>query len=318
MNLVFRIMKKFLIIILLCSISFAVYAINSNSDNLAHYNPLDNKILHGPIHRVVTFYQQLSPGIDMSAEEIVKKNQGKNYTEEIYDTDRHIIESGVYKNKKVTILQIWTPSDKSPYVYRGNYLNSKRKIKESSIHEIVAYNTNGTIMQIVNASKDGIKARMRYEYNENGRITAKYITRQEAEEFQEESYTYDDHNRLTEYRFFYKPNKLSSGYTLQYSDSVVVKDVFWGNPENQGDPTRKYYYLDSKGRVVKTIQTGGVYGEYEEVTYTQFDEYDNWIEKKVRKYRRDAIKTAVDENHPIWYPGKVKNESRTIRIIEYY
>ena len=97
-----------------------------------------------------------------------------------------------------------------------------------------------------------------------------------------------------------------------------MKDVFWGNPENQGDPTRKYYYLDSKGRVVKTIQTGGVYGEYEEVTYTQFDEYDNWIEKKVRKYRRDAIKTAVDENHPIWYPGKVKNESRSIRLIEYY
>lgn len=310
-------MKKILLIFL-CGMSFSAHAINSNSDNLSHYNPLDNKILHGPIHRVVTFYQQLSPGLDMSAEEIVKKNQGKNYTEEIYDTDRHIIESGVYKNKKVTILQIWTPSDKSPYVYRGNYLNSKRKIKESSIHEIVAYNTDGTIMQIVNASNDGIKAQMRYEYNANGQPTAKYILYQDTEEFQQEFYTYDGQNRLAEYRYFYKPDKLSSGYKFQYSDSVVVKDVFWGNPENQGEPTRTYYYLDTKGRVVKTIQTGGVYGEYEEVTYTQFDEYDNWTEKKIRKYRRDAVKTLVDENHAIWYPGKVKNESRTIRLIEYY
>jgi YD repeat-containing protein len=310
-------MKKILLIFL-CGMSFTAHAINSNSDNLSHYNPLDNKILHGPIHRVVTFYQQLSPGLDMSAEEIVKKNQGKNYTEEIYDTDRHIIESGVYKNKKVTILQIWTPSDKSPYVYRGNYLNSKRKIKENSIHEIVAYNTDGTIMQIVNASNDGIKAQMRYEYNANGQLTAKYILYQDTEEFQQEFYTYDGQNRLAEYRYFYKPDKLSSGYKFQYSDSVVVKDVFWGDPENQGEPTRTYYYLDTKGRVVKTIQTGGVYGEYEEVTYTQFDEYDNWTEKKVRKYRRDAVKTLVDENHAIWYPGKVKNESRTIRLIEYY
>lgn len=310
-------MKKILLIFL-CGMSFTAHAINSNSDNLSHYNPLDNKILHGPIHRVVTFYQQLSPGLDMSVEEIVKKNQGKNYTEEIYDTDRHIIESGVYKNKKVTILQIWTPSDKSPYVYRGNYLNSKRKIKESSIHEIVAYNTDGTIMQIVNASNDGIKAQMRYEYNANGQLTAKYILYQDTEEFQQEFYTYDGQNRLAEYRYFYKPDKLSSGYKFQYSDSVVVKDVFWGNPENQGEPTRTYYYLDTKGRVVKTIQTGGVYGEYEEVTYTQFDEYDNWTEKKIRKYRRDAVKTLVDENHAIWYPGKVKNESRTIRLIEYY
>lgn len=310
-------MKKILLIFL-CGMSFTAHAINSNSDNLSHYNPLDNKILHGPIHRVVTFYQQLSPGLDMSAEEIVKKNQGKNYTEEIYDTDRHIIESGVYKNKKVTILQIWTPSDKSPYVYRGNYLNSKRKIKESSIHEIVAYNTDGTIMQIVDASNDGIKAQMRYEYNANGQLTAKYILYQDTEEFQQEFYTYDGQNRLAEYRYFYKPDKLSSGYKFQYSDSVVVKDVFWGNPENQGEPTRTYYYLDTKGRVVKTIQTGGVYGEYEEVTYTQFDEYDNWTEKKIRKYRRDAVKTLVDENHAIWYPGKVKNESRTIRLIEYY
>ena len=310
-------MKKILLIFL-CGMSFTAHAINSNSDNLSHYNPLDNKILHGPIHRVVTFYQQLSPGLDMSAEEIVKKNQGKNYTEEIYDTDRHIIESGVYKNKKVTILQIWIPSDKSPYVYRGNYLNSKRKIKENSIHEIVAYNTDGTIMQIVNASNDGIKAQMRYEYNANGQLTAKYILYQDTEEFQQEFYTYDGQNRLAEYRYFYKPDKLSSEYKFQYSDSVVVKDVFWGNPENQGEPTRTYYYLDTKGRVVKTIQTGGVYGEYEEVTYTQFDEYDNWTEKKVRKYRRDAVKTLVDENHAIWYPGKVKNESRTIRLIEYY
>jgi len=310
-------MKKILLIFL-CGMSFTAHAINSNSDNLSHYNPLDNKILNGPIHRVVTFYQQLSPGLDMSAEEIVKKNQGKNYTEEIYDTDRHIIESGVYKNKKVTILQIWIPSDKSPYVYRGNYLNSKRKIKENSIHEIVAYNTDGTIMQIVNASNDGIKAQMRYEYNANGQLTAKYILYQDTEEFQQEFYTYDGQNRLAEYRYFYKPDKLSSEYKFQYSDSVVVKDVFWGNPENQGEPTRTYYYLDTKGRVVKTIQTGGVYGEYEEVTYTQFDEYDNWTEKKVRKYRRDAVKTLVDENHAIWYPGKVKNESRTIRLIEYY
>ena len=233
-------MKKILLIFL-CGMSFTAHAINSNSDNLSHYNPLDNKILHGPIHRVVTFYQQLSPGLDMSAEEIVKKNQGKNYTEEIYDTDRHIIESGVYKNKKVTILQIWTPSDKSPYVYRGNYLNSKRKIKESSIHEIVAYNTDGTIMQIVNASNDGIKAQMRYEYNANGQLTAKYILYQDTEEFQQEFYTYDDQNLLAEYRYFYKPDKLSSGYKFQYSDSVVVKDVFWGNPENQGEPTRTYY-----------------------------------------------------------------------------
>ena len=121
-------MKKSLLLLLGISCALSVSALNSVAEKMVDYNLLDNEILNGPVRRVVTMNQQMRNGKDMPVEKIIKKKQGKYYNEEIYDINGHIIESGHYENKVAKILQTWTQSELSEYVYRSNYLNHKRQI----------------------------------------------------------------------------------------------------------------------------------------------------------------------------------------------
>ena len=122
---------------------------------------------------------------------------------------------------------------------------------------------------------------------------------------------YDNQGRLVDYRNYYSS---FYGYKLHYSDSLVTKEIL-----NRDEvPEKEFYYLDAQGRVVKKVHIGGVYGIYEEYIYSKFDQYGNWTELLKRSYRHDAYQVMVDEDRGLWFAGKEKRTSRTIRQIEYF
>ena len=310
-------MRRFLLIFL-CLLPLFAWALDANS--------LDNNQVNGPVKEIIGIrFDYSNPkmtNVEKRVAELIKK---KTYCQDLYDSKGHLIESGKYKNKVAEILKVWSISDLSEYIYHGVYLNKMRKQKDD-YHELVEYNPNGTTQQAVFMRGATIMARERDEYNEKAQLVARYTTLRDNPEFLQEAYTYDEQGRLIEYRYYYQPDQLSSGYILEYTDTVVLKQEFWGNPEGKGDPGFGIYCLDNQGRVTKSIHKYGK-NDWRMVEYLQYDEYDNWTDAIATIFMGDSqllqlgdikIGSARINDAVLRIPGDKKQVTRIIRKITYW
>ena len=289
-------------------------------------NPLDNKQVNGPVKEIITIrFDYSDPKMTNVEKRVAELIKQKTYNLDLFDSKGHLIESGKYKNKVAEILEVWSLSDLSEYVYHGVYLNNKRKQKDD-YHELIGYNPDGTTQQAVFMRGATIMAQERNEYNEKAQIVAHYTTLRDNPEFLQEAYTYDEQGRLIEYRYYYQPDQLSSGYTLEYTDTVVLKQEFWSNPEGKGDPGFGIYYLDNQGRVTKSVHKYGK-NDWRMTEYLQYDEYGNWTDAIATIFMGDSqllqlgdikIGSTRINDAVLRIPEDKKQVTRIIRRITYY
>ena len=272
------------------------------------FNPFDEEPLNGPIKEII----------------IRNPDKKKWYSQEIYNEKGILIESGRYKNKSVEFLQTWTQSDLSEYIYRGIYLNNKRKQKDNRC-VLIAYNENGTIQEKVNMQGAVIMGREFFEYNEDGLLTKIYMSKNEQPKSLSQMYTYDKNGRLEEYCYYFN-DKLSFGFKLEYTDSVILEHGFKGEDKNPND-SHGVCYMDGEGRIRKKIEWHGVYDSYTQVEYLQYDRYGNWTEKIVTNYTGDSqaiklgdikSKNLEIEDAVIYMPSDRKKVQHWVRQISYY
>lgn len=210
---------------------------------------------------------------------------------------------------------ISTPSQSSPLCLHGIRVNNKRQQKDDW-HQLTEYTLDGTIRHIVYMMGSVILTQNQYEYDANGHLTAVYTTLGDNLRYLQKTYEYNPEGQLISFRYYYQPDSLSFGYTLHYSDSLVVKKGFWGNPEGKGEPEQELYYLDEEGRVIRSIKTYGQ-NSSSETLYSGFDRYGNWTESTVTLYNGAATKLMLDEFTTVYIPGDRKQTTRIVRVIEY-
>ena len=283
-------------------------------------NPLKNEILNGPVKHV---YEVSVKG------DLCKKDGAKlldrclkkqSYEENIYDSAGILIENGRYNNHLTEYLQVWEPTESSPYVFHGVQLDSRRKVL-GDVHEFVAYNPNGTRLQEVHMKGTAVLIQDRYEYNADDKLVAHYLTQGDNHEFLKEAYTYDSLGRLTEYRSFFRPDTLSFGHTFHYTDSVVTQRSFYRKAEYNDDAPYTLYFLSAEGRVIKELQYN--HGVIDlEIVYNYFDKYGNWTDKTLIFHGRDSQILRLGDLDVVRRDATMRiyteaSVSRRLRLIEY-
>ena len=282
--------------------------------------------VEGPVCEIVEIsFDYLRPQKTVIEKEVNKRLKKETYSIRKYDKRGFLIESMDYKNKKQTRLMVSKQSESSEYVFHRFFLNSKGE-QESDYREVIAYNMDGSPIEIVYMRGTIITAQERYEYNEKGQIITIYRSLKDEPEYIDSDYSYDAQGRLIEDRAYFK-GQVSRGNTWQYSDSVVRKNGYWGlNAEERGTPESSIIYLDNEGKVVREFRANGN-GNYTEIKYLEFDQYGNWIDKIVSNYRYNGSLIKLGDIEPngvhitdatLYLHGDEKKVKRYIRKIKYY
>jgi hypothetical protein len=141
-----------------------------------------------------------------------------------------------------------------------------KKISQISISECDDDNECKTIEQTFN--KQGLKI-SEIEYNNDGSLDTKKI------------YVYNDSMQLLSYEKYDDKNKLDDKEVYAYDsiDRIVeIKDL---NGRGKIDRTIAFYYSDSTGQLVKTVQ----FDKYKSVEFTNkyfdYDQYKNFTRVEV-------------------------------------
>ena len=318
-----KIMSRYSLVILLFSF------VLTQTLTAGNISLIEKEKVNGPVAEIIeTNFDYSKPKkTDIIEKEIDKcLNKKKSYKKNIYSRNGHLVETITYKNGAMEQHSLWKQSEQSKDIYHHIFLDKKNEPK-NDYREIIAYNQNGDPLQIVHMNGAIITAQDRYEYDSQGHLLYVYWSLKENKEFLREAYSYDSLGRLSEYRYYYKPDTLSFGYTFQYSDSVVRKNGYWGiNAEEKGTPDCAIYYLNEAGHITKVYSANGN-GNYTEEVYLHFDRYGNWTDKIVTYYRHNSMYIQTGEIEPqgirienafVCYPGDSKTVTRYVRKIKYF